>query len=73
MTEPKFKNMPKPKVLCSLSWEDIYEKAQDMDHELTREQIIEIFDSIDSTDWDSNVDFWSFLENEIERYFEDGK
>ena len=41
---PNWENMPKPKPILTLSWEDIYEYAKENDTELTREQVIKAFE-----------------------------
>ena len=61
MTEiPDWQDMPEPVSLVRLSWEDI--KAMDTDNALSKKDVIEIMESVDSTSWDAENDsFWSFI------------
>ncbi len=55
----QYVNMPKPHSLLVLSWEDIVSQADDMDMKITREQCIEVFNKIISSNMDSIMDsFW---------------
>lgn len=74
MSFPQWLNMPKPKALVTLSWEDVYGKAVSMGHTLTRQQCEAIFDDIDSSDFDcENSTVWSLVEFKIEQYLRDNK
>lgn len=63
-----FEDMPKPKSILTLSWEDIYDYAKNnLGHELSREQIISLFDSIDSGDSEIIQDgFWELIKQRIQ-------
>ena len=61
--------MPEPVSLVRLSWEDI--KAMDTDDALSKKDIIEIMQSVDSTSWDSENDsFWSFVDARIKDHLD---
>ncbi len=60
--------------LVVLSVDDIYLYGKNESlkkYEVTKKEAREIFDSIDSTDWDcEHSTFWSFIEYEIEKFKE---
>jgi len=55
-----WKDMPGPAHLVTLSWEDIYLHAKENLHvELTREQVIRVFEEMDQSGLESSMDlFW---------------
>lgn len=57
-----YENMPAPKPVMFLSWEDIVEQAKRHDRDLSRDQVLEIFNSIDDTgDFDTDH-FWTAID-----------
>ena len=70
MTEiPDWQDMPEPVSLVRLSWEDI--KAMDTDNALSKKDVLEIMQNVDSTSWDAENDsFWSFVEARIKDHLD---
>lgn len=65
---------PDPKPLVIVSVDDIYLYGKQIGKKVTMKQAIEIFENIDSSDWDMEfTTFWSFIENEIDNYKENMK
>jgi len=59
--DPKWADMPEPHPLLTLSWEDILEKAERCGKTLTREEVIEVFDRVVSSEMDYIMDGFSEL------------
>ena len=67
--ESKWKDMPEPKALVTLSWEDIAMTAECKNISLSRQDVIDIMEDVDCTDWDSeNSTFWEFVLDRIRRH-----
>jgi len=68
----EYKNMPEPKPLLTLSWEDIVDKAALDGVELTRDQVIEIFDNLDVSNSEPIMDtFWHMIRHAIDNVSEE--
>ena len=76
---PKFKDMPKTRVIVTQSWEDIWYAALDtcqetLDRNPTREEIIELFDHVpahpDMDDWDEDGGYSAAVGSSIDEYYE---
>lgn len=67
----EWSDMPEPHSICKLSWEDIYNEAISQKRNPIKEDIIEMMNYLDSTRYDCNVDFNSWLEYRVQQYYED--
>ena len=74
---PDWDGMPEAKPLMVLSWEDVYEKANDVtrskfNREPTRDEVTTIFDNINRTDIDyENSTFWATVEENVSAFYSD--
>lgn len=77
MIFPKWKNMPKPFSLVTLSWEDIYYTAKFITQEKfqrnpTKVEIRELFDFITSRGMDmDNGTFWDTVEVHCQQHYDE--
>jgi len=63
----EYENMPEPKSLLTLSWEDIVNQAAEDNTDMTREQVIEVFDKLDACDSEPIMDaFWHMIQYAID-------
>lgn len=65
-----WKNMPKPRPIMTLSWEDVTTKAEDLGIGLTRAQVIEIFEGIADRGPSETAmeDKWHSIKEWVEEY-----
>lgn len=68
---PDWKDMPEPHSICTLSWEDIYAEAMSQNRNPTKEDMKEMMSYLNSTKFDCNVDYNSWLEYRVQQYYED--
>ena len=66
MDSSQWEDMPKPASPLTVSWEDITGKAEEMGVTLTREQVISIFQKMESHFGDSVMDlYWEQIADNI--------
>lgn len=57
-----WRDMPEPKTVLALSWEDIAYRARDRGKSLTRDQVMDIFGRIDASE-PMMDDFWELIDS----------
>lgn len=63
--------MPDPEPLFLMSWEDIFLYARDIDIDLTRQQVIDIFNAIKELGMEFETDpYWDTIERHVREHLD---
>lgn len=63
----------KNQVVCTLSWEDLYAQAIESGYKPTKKDMTFMMNYLDSTKFDCNSDFNSWIKYRVHQYFEEIK
>lgn len=64
-------DMPDPEPLFLMSWEDIFLHARDLDIDLTRQQVIDIFNAIKELGMEFETDpYWDTIEYHVREHLD---